>query len=899
MANRNLLLGLALSAALTVGCESTEEDGPAPAADVGVETTADTAPEETTADSSPEDTNADDTNDTAPTVTCGDRKVEGAEECDDGNTTPGDGCDASCKFEPTGPDDVCDGQTIAFAGTGVATRVAQVKDDTTKNRHNYASVCGGGSGKDAVYKFVPDVTGRVTAKIRAEYPAIVSARRTCTDPKTEVLCNDTLSTGSAELTFGATAGEPFYLLVDGYGGTSGVFTLDVSVEVAKCGNGTAELPEECDDGNTTDGDGCSKDCKLEGDGSIEDCPGKSLRLTTTSTAKKVALAGDTSKLAHDQTATDGCSSTYSGGADAVYAVTPTVNGTIRAVLTSEGAKASLYARSECTVSSFQIDCRQADVASTPMTLTLPVRAEQTYYVVVDNATTTPAPYTLDVTLTPSSCGNGLRDGDEQCDDGNSTTGDGCDASCKLESMSAYDSCPTDITTIGAITLTSSTGGSLVGSRTGSTAGLTNKVKSCVTTTTTTFGDAVYRVRPTIAGLLTATMTTDSFNPALSAHTSCSTANIACAKGAIGISPETIKIPVEKDTDYLLVAEGTSSTDMGPFRLDVAVTPSVCGNGVLEGGETCDDSNTLSGDGCDATCLLEPVKGDTCSDANPLTLTLSGTVYSTAIRGGTTNLNKDQTFTGCSSGGRDAFYELVAPIDGVLTVRAAATFNLSLGVRGGTTCATTGAPLVCANTTTTGVEEVTLGVAKDQTYWIIVDTVDGSTTGTVRGPFDLEAVLVPAGCGDTLISGGETCDDGNAVSGDGCSSTCATETISGIDTCPGATLTLAGTSGTRRGVITVNTTSLASDYAGSCGGAYKDAVIAVTPPITGTMVVQQKNGSGYIIHARAACTDATTELACKAGLLEFPVTASTPVYLIVDGPPGKEGTVTIDVAVTPS
>src|SRR5262249_55425530 len=152
-------------------------------------------------------------------------------------------------------------------------------------------------------------------------------------------------------------------------------------------------------------------------------------------------------------------------------------------------------------------------------------------------------------------------------------------------------CPTDLTTIGAIPLAASTGGTLVGSRTGSITGLTNKLKSCNTTTTATMGDAVYRVRPTIAGMLTATMTASSFNPALSAHTSCATANIACAKSGVGRSPETIRIPVEKDTDYLLVAEGVAATDTGPFRLDVSVAPSLCGNAVLEGGETCDDGNT--------------------------------------------------------------------------------------------------------------------------------------------------------------------------------------------------------------------------------------------------------------------------------------------------------------------
>ena len=35
--------------------------------------------------------------------------------------------------------------------------------------------------------------------------------------------------------------------------------------------------------------------------------------------------------------------------------------------------------------------------------------------------------------------------------------------------------------------------------------------------------------------------------------------------------------------------------------------SVCGDGVTEGNETCDDSNTVSGDGCSANCLIEHVR----------------------------------------------------------------------------------------------------------------------------------------------------------------------------------------------------------------------------------------------------------------------------------------------------
>jgi cysteine-rich repeat protein len=43
---------------------------------------------------------------------------------------------------------------------------------------------------------------------------------------------------------------------------------------------------------------------------------------------------------------------------------------------------------------------------------------------------------------------------------------------------------------------------------------------------------------------------------------------------------------------------------------------VCGNGVLEGDEECDDGNTVPGDCCDATCHFEPT-GSTCHDADDL------------------------------------------------------------------------------------------------------------------------------------------------------------------------------------------------------------------------------------------------------------------------------------------
>jgi cysteine-rich repeat protein len=38
-------------------------------------------------------------------------------------------------------------------------------------------------------------------------------------------------------------------------------------------------------------------------------------------------------------------------------------------------------------------------------------------------------------------------------------------------------------------------------------------------------------------------------------------------------------------------------------------PSVCGNGIREGSEQCDDGNTANGDGCSSSCVIETGTGD--------------------------------------------------------------------------------------------------------------------------------------------------------------------------------------------------------------------------------------------------------------------------------------------------
>lgn len=52
--------------------------------------------------------------------------------------------------------------------------------------------------------------------------------------------------------------------------------------------------------------------------------------------------------------------------------------------------------------------------------------------------------------------------------------------------------------------------------------------------------------------------------------------------------------------------GAGNTCGIPYVLARGVTPAGCGNGTVEPPEQCDDGNTISGDGCSSSCMLEGV-----------------------------------------------------------------------------------------------------------------------------------------------------------------------------------------------------------------------------------------------------------------------------------------------------
>lgn len=852
---------------------------------------------------------------------CGNGVLDDGEGCDDGNASNGDGCSATCKVEGVAPAGACPGTAITLTSPSATKRAGTVTGDTSGSGSSFDSAtCGGGNGKDAVYSIKSDLPGRARVKLDAKFDAYVALRTTCADPKTETTCKSVpVGGGQTEVVFPVAANETTFVVVDGVAGKSGAFTITVDVDATSCGDGLAQYPEQCDDGNTAAGDGCSPSCQLETPLSAAGkCPGATYTMAGSAAGPTtVSFAGDVSLLASTGSSL-GCSS--GGGKDQVYAITPTISGSLKTVLHAQYPEAQLHARRECFTSQSQMDCRVQPLASVPLEMTIPVVAQNTYFVFVDSDSGSPGgAYTLDVTLSPATCGNGTIETPEACDDGNTTAGDGCSSTCTLEPLPAgIDACPG-----ASITFAGAPGGPMSFHGTASTAALTTGVKAACGSAATK--DAVYSFVAPYDGWVDA-KARGAFNLALNLRGDCiadggaAGTTVSCADADKGNGEEKVSGAVNAGQTYFLVVKGALPTadNEGPFTLDVDVKPSVCGNGVIEGGEQCDDFGTDSGDTCSSTCQIEPLPvpatRTTCANAEALAFTESSPgVFTSTVSGGNWNLpgGGSMAFPCGGTGGREAYFTATAPIDGVLVAKTKGSYKIALGARPACPPNTSTGFITCSDQSSADGERISFVVKAGTKYWVIVDAPGNTTTvsPTNNGRFTLDVTIQGESCGDGLVSGTEQCDDGNKAGGDGCSATCAIEPLAGTDQCPGHAVALAGAgNAVRSKVVSLSTASLVASYAGTCGGNGRDGVVAVTSDVSGTMRAQLTTSWPSVLYARKTCADGASELGCKkADLtkpnetirdLSFAVQAGVPTYLFVDGLSGGSGPATLSLTVTP-
>jgi cysteine-rich repeat protein len=79
----------------------------------------------------------------------------------------------------------------------------------------------------------------------------------------------------------------------------------------------------------------------------------------------------------------------------------------------------------------QVACKNDKSSNGNETLTFQAPPNKDYWVFVDGTNSTGGNFGLEIRVVPT-CGDGVLDVGEECDDGNKTNGDGCDSSCKIE-----------------------------------------------------------------------------------------------------------------------------------------------------------------------------------------------------------------------------------------------------------------------------------------------------------------------------------------------------------------------------------------------------------------------------------------------------------------------------------
>ncbi len=226
------------------------------------------------------------------------------------------------------------------------------------------------------------------------------------------------------------------------------------------------------------------------------------------------------------------------------------------------------------------------------------------------------------------CGNGALDPGEACDDGNSTSGDGCSADCQIETGFACgdpgNPCITNHTC----------GNGIVEPTEGCDDHNTNDLDGC---------SAGCQLEPgwtcPIAGIrCTAAQCGDGI---VAGFEECDDGTPGGGDGCsaqctieVGWACPDAGMPCHTTTCGDGVAEGLEQCDDGNNDLGDGCDPlcnrepnctdgicvAVCGDGVLQTGEQCDDGNTRNADGCSSLCTVET--GFTCSpvsDAEPATV----------------------------------------------------------------------------------------------------------------------------------------------------------------------------------------------------------------------------------------------------------------------------------------
>jgi cysteine-rich repeat protein len=423
-----------------------------------------------------------------------------------------------------------------------------------------------------------------------------------------------------------------------------VLCLASSARGAVCGDGTIDAGEECDDGNVLSGDGCSDSCVFEG------CP-------LTGTWQSTVPFEITWTLVE---AGDGTLSGITYPMNIYNFATPLTG--------SRAGTAVSIDRAGTIYTGTMHECDALTISSGSLTFDL-TRIRSTYcgdgtiqqpYENCDSGTLSGS-----VGCCASTCGDGIVEGLEQCDDGNVVNGDGCSNSCETNvcgnsTIESGEQCDDGNTINGdgcsALCQSNVCGNSVIepgeecddgNAVSGDGCSSLCVFEGCPLTGTwrslspfdrvwtfveapdgTLSGLAYPPTSPSTVTPLTGSRTGTTVSISLGGQVATGTMNDC---DGLSLTLASIQFDLTR-TRSTYCGDGTTqapdeSCDDGNFvngdGCTVACAAAICGNGIVEGSEQCDDGNATNGDGCSAVCQTNVCgnstieSGEQCDDGNTI------------------------------------------------------------------------------------------------------------------------------------------------------------------------------------------------------------------------------------------------------------------------------------------
>lgn len=334
----------------------------------------------------------------------------------------------------------------------------------------------------------------------------------------------------------------------------------------ECAGGEVDDP---DTGKDVDDQGRPFDVDPDpDDGSNETCPGKAIMLNANA---EIAIEGDTTGAKDDLKGRTGACSVGNGSPDHVYRLSPTVSGTLNVKVQGSGSfDPTVYIRRTCTMESDQAACGETTGPGGLEQVNIDgVLSGNDYYLVIDGKAGSAGKYTVTAKLTQRSfCGDGIVDPNEACDDKNKIEGDGCSNNCARVDGDppAGDACPGHVVHVWPGREVEGKGTTIGEAATpyGNSWSRTGTSCAVASTDVNVAEDHIYEVTPHADGnlVVTAAPSATSFNLQLIARSTCNgpSTQVACANayGTGVTTPETMTVPVKKDTKVYVGVEGILS-----------------------------------------------------------------------------------------------------------------------------------------------------------------------------------------------------------------------------------------------------------------------------------------------------------------------------------------------------